>query len=379
VRVWVVVLCVGCTSRALPGPGPAALGTIDLSSQPPHDLAAHDLSTPDLLDLSAPDLSAPDLSAPDLSAPDLAAPPDLSTAPDLGAGRRWVEVPVPNDAYVEDISGWSDAVLLALSGSVSSFDGTTWTTLLDATSDPIYAGGFNSVYAVSSTEYYATIPAYARVSDQSLVFASDGASWTKVFVTPANNIRLFRLLSGEMVIVGQGEPTPPALGAVVYIQQSSTWNLFDEPNASDFAGFWGTSPSDFYASGWPSYLDHYTGSSYQKISGGPLDRFFFTWGKGTNDVYTGGEGIFHYDGTSFTQVVPGGIEMYDVWGAAADRAYAVGCTVVSGNCVGALLYYFDGTSWSTQPAPPGKQPVQIWGRSDSDLWIAVDGKLFHSE
>jgi hypothetical protein len=338
-------------------------------------------SARDLADARA-DLSpTSDLSlAPDLSVPaDLSMLDDLSINPDLSVLRSWVQVAVPNDGYVQDISGWSNAILLALSGRVASFDGTTWTTLLDAASDPTtYQGGFNSVYAASPTEYYATIPLYARTDGQSLVFAYDGTSWTQSLATPDNDIRLYRLESGEMAVVGQAIFSAPAPGGTVHLLQNGSWSSYLNAGASDFAGFWGTSPTNFYASGWASFLGEYSATGWEIISSGTLDRYFFTWGTG-NDVYTGGNGIFRYDGTTFTQVAPGGVEMYDVWGVDATHAYAVGCKVVAGDCAGTVLYYFDGMSWSMQPAPNGTAAQHIWGRSDTDLWLAVDGLLYHSE
>jgi hypothetical protein len=164
---------------------------------------------------------------------------------------------------------------------------------------------------------------------------------------------------------------------VVLLRQDGVWNRLATLDAADFDGLWGKTPTDFFASGWPNTLSHYSSSAWQSTSTNSLGRFFFVWGTG-DDVYVGGPGLYRSNGGSLTPVVSGAVYFYDVWAAASDRAYAVGCTVKLGDCDVGLLYYFDGSSWSPISAPPGRGIGRIWGRSDSDLWVVSDGKLYHS-
>ena len=102
-----------------------------------------------------------------------------------------------------------------------------------------------------------------------------------------------------------------------------------------------------------------------RTSPGGGGRFRFAWGTGS-DVYFGGPNVYRYDGTQVTSVITGADYFYDVWKAASDRAYIVGCVGPS-SCSAGVLYEFDGIDVDAAVnAPLGLGTERIWGRSDDD-------------
>jgi hypothetical protein len=138
---------------------------------------------------------------------------------------------------------------------------------------------------------------------------------------------------------------------------------------------WGYSPTDLYAAGWPKTFLHWDGTSWTDLSPGGSGRFFFAWGTG-QDVYFGGPNVYQYDGTQVTSVIIGADYFYDVWPVASNRAYIGGCVGPS-SCSAGVIYSFDGTTWTPRTAPPGKAVERIWGRSDDDIWVSNWGVLYH--
>jgi hypothetical protein len=367
---WVLVMA-ACTGRALFLPEPSSPGA-DLAA--PHDLARDAAIANNTPDLGAVDLSSP----PDLSSPDLA------TQPDLASSLTWEQVLVPNNEWVADVSGSDGAVVIATwngdpmwsRGGVHSFDGTTWTTLLEAMPGDPWEGGFTNVLVRSPTEIYTTIPYFSRMDGHSLVLVYDGTSWSES-INSATDVyfRLGQLGSGELAAVGQDRI---AHKAAIALGDKNGWSRLTTTFAEDVEGVWGTSPTDFYVSGWNKALVHYDGSFHDLSVAGGFSRWFTLWGTGS-DVLVGGLDLYRYDGTSTTVALGGdGDYFYSVWAAAPDRAYFVGCIGPS-NCAGSVIYRYDAGAFTPLPAPPETGALRIWGRSDDDLWVVAWGKLYHSK
>jgi hypothetical protein len=374
-RWCAVLLLAGCAGRALQEPDVApsdAATRVDFSVF----VAAHDLGVHDLA-----------IAHDGAHAHDAAMPVDLGIPPDLALpALDWQQVPVPNDETVTDISGYPSAVVIStqtwdqtyayapvyLNGGVYSYDGQSWTTLLATGPSTPMPGGVECVYAISATDIYASLPYFTRTDGKSSIIHYDGTQWTEFYSSTQDvYYRIRRLETGELAVASQDK----SQAGVVMIYDGSTWQRTATPHANDFEAVWGKSPTDLYAAGWPKSFFHWDGANWTDLSPGGPGRFFFAWGTG-NDVYFGGPDVYRYDGTQVTTVIDGPDYFYDVWQAASDRAYIVGC-VGPADCSSGVLYSFDGAAWTPRTAPPGKAAERIWGRSDDDLWVANWGVLYH--
>lgn len=84
------------------------------------------------------------------------------------------------------------------------------------------------------------------------------------------------------------------------------------------------------------------------------------WASGPNDIYAAAlSGVWHFDGTGWTQVVTE--SSVGVWGSGPSNVYA---------SIGGEYRHFNGTSWSAPQAVLGIEVINaIWGTSATDVFV----------
>jgi hypothetical protein len=176
------------------------------------------------------------------------------------------------------IWGTSESAIVVVgdSGTVLTWNGTTWQTRASGTT-----AALTDVWGTSLTDFYATT-ADGRV----LRF---GAST----VTPAAGVQ-----------------APGALNAV-----------------------WGSSASNIYAVGEGGMMYRYNGSSWSRIRLPTRAALTTVWGSSASEVYAAGSAgaLYRYNGTAWTpEKRPGGDgQMYGVWGLSGGNIYVVGNSLVA--------------------------------------------------
>jgi hypothetical protein len=95
-----------------------------------------------------------------------------------------------------------------------------------------------------------------------------------------------------------------------------------------------------------------------------------TWAAATNDVWVAGDGIEHWDGTQWTQVVPPGTTFTALAGSYSTDVWAVGPTDVR---------HWDGKTWTAVTVPASTPALAaVWATGPFDVWIAgAQGTLLH--
>ena len=109
-------------------------------------------------------------------------------------------------------------------------------------------------------------------------------------------------------------------------------------------------------------------------------HFYSVWGSSENDIYIGGydpvypgDGLYHYDGHDWTEVLPDEyLYIQDIWGIEPYPIYAVGmCETIAG---------FDGQSWSLirQDMKSERSFYGVFGSSTDSIYaVGFPGFMLH--
>src|SRR6267143_2333983 len=127
-------------------------------------------------------------------------------------------------------------------------------------------------------------------------------------------------------------------GGTIRHFNGSGWELQNGGTTNDLLGVWGSSSSDVFAAGNGGTILRYDGASWTQLGGTPSDSLRGIWASSPSDVFAVGvRGIWHYDGSLWTQqhIIANCLEA--VWGSSARDVWAVGNS----------LSHYDGTTWST--------------------------------
>lgn len=191
----------------------------------------------------------------------------------------------------------------------------------------------------------------------------DGWFWIQQF-SSASNLHALWSAGSEAWAVGDAE-------TYHWDGVNWGWTRVEAPVAGGVSLFdvWGASTTDVWAVGSGGTIMHSNGISWQPWYGGPATaNLYAVAGSGPGDVWAvGEEGVFHFDGTSWT--APAGrvtSRLTAVYAGASNDAWAVG----------AALHHWDGTSWTTvtDPAVSGT-PTGVWGTSFNDVWVGMAGTI----
>ena len=172
------------------------------------------------------------------------------------------------------------------------------------------------------------------------------------------------------------------------------WQVVFEEGELDRAvlSVWGTAPDDVFVVGGPlgnegfeTLALHFDGTSWTDLAPGGGETFWWVGGTASNDVWMVGTGgrIAHWDGATFTEHDSGTTgTLWGVWARAADDAWAVGGTPEGGTAQpNDIVLHWDGTSWTpvTLPGEPrGRAHYKVWGASSDDLYVVGEaGTVWH--
>lgn len=168
-------------------------------------------------------------------------------------------------------------------------------------------------------------------------------------------------------------------------------------------GVWGSSKNDVFVVGCGESIP--TGNNYYRIRGGIFhydgskwsemssfdDEFLeginlhAVWGSSRNDVYAVGSGwtMLHYDGIEWCQIESGlyGDEapnhgFWGIWGSSANDIYAVGGSTEQKG----VVLHFNGEYWRRIALPDTNfdRYSGVWGTSENDVFILGDlGRVYH--
>jgi hypothetical protein len=252
-------------------------------------------------------------------------------------GSNWTEMNSGNSKWLYCIWGESGSNIFAAgehisgNGIILKYNGTSWDESFEAGSSisDIWGTSASNVYAVGG----------------GTIYHYDGVTWTTVYTSGVDPFYWINGIWGtsEQDIVAVGFYTENSEEKFVILHYNGMdWSVMDTGSGGRLMSVWGSSGSDIFAVGYPG-IYHYDGSNWsQMVSSGPLSTYVYAiWGTSGSNVFAGkmDGAIYHYDGTSWTQMDTGGNNkvIWNIWGISANNVYAGGNN-------GTILHYYTGTA-----------------------------------
>ena len=168
-------------------------------------------------------------------------------------------------------------------------------------------------------------------------------------------------------------------GTILHYDGASWSSVFEHGERGVLFGVWGGSASDVWVVGNVDSVFHYNGTTWSNVATiTPI--IFGMWGNTASDIWAVGYSpappapygtIFHYDGATWSGVYPGTTQgLSGVWGTSASDVWATGA--------GGVIVHYNGTSWSSVTSPPSQGLVSVWAASASDAWaVGYGGAIVH--
>jgi hypothetical protein len=171
--------------------------------------------------------------------------------------------------------------------------------------------------------------------------------------------------AGNAWAVGEG-------GATLRQASSSKFQLIASTAPATLGGLWALDVNHALAverGGANVFL--WSGGAWAALGAPRADRAAAaTWGSATNNLWVAGDGVEHWDGTAWTQVVPSGAMFTAMSGSFDTDVWAVG--------PGGARHW-DGHVWSPVPLPAGTPALAaVWTSGLFDTWIVgAQGTVLH--
>ena len=269
-------------------------------------------------------------------------------------GTGWTQQHTGN-LVLYGVSGADREHVLAVGGGASAemlaFDGRHWS----AAADPVAEFGALAAVSGADKDHVWVVGGYSS----SLLW--DGQSWSSHFSGATGQ------LAGVHVQSRSAAWAAGANGALVQ-WDGAAWSLVDSGTEYEFLDVWGAA-GHTWASSQNGFLLHHDGASWE-LEDNPTWRWIYGgWSLDALTVWA----TCHDDtvlvkmgdtGWTTTKVGGDGIRLRDLWLASPEQVWAVG--------LDGAIRHFDGLSWSGEAAVPG--PVgdlhAVWG-ADADKLFAV--------
>lgn len=235
--------------------------------------------------------------------------------------------------------------------------------------DSLASGVTETLLGVSGTPDGSTV---LTVGTKATVLRFNGTAWEPdsiattyflqdVWVAPSGKA----IATGAMT--GSGKVFECDLG--VWTEILDDWSI-------QFLGVWGTSESNVYVAG-GNGVHHYDGSTWSQPFVDPsIDYCLGIWAAPNGEVFVTAnsprDSILHFDGTDWKFEYLGAWMpiLEDIWGSAPDDVFAVGD--------GGTIIYYDGTSWTPMTSGTNNQLFGVWGSSSADVYAVGEmGTILH--
>jgi hypothetical protein len=300
----------------------------------------------------------------------------------------WTSISLPPNVTGRALWGTSPTDLFVVGSATQPdrsgiwhYDGQTWTEQVsraDTNFVSVWGNTSNQIFAIGS----------------GAILQSDGADWSDVpgpvFNPPVSSFRYNDVwgVGHDLFVAGSLDRGTPATSLLVHFD-GAEWSEMPVPNLWDhprFTGLAGTSPSDVWAIGWAfkcedcnnvtSMVLHYDGSTWSESLTSGFDEYNGIYAFAPNDVWIAASNeefalLFHFDGISWSRQELWELSstpnnpVRDVWGSSSSDVYVVGQS--------ALLRY-DGTSWRTIEGVTGQS---VWGTSSRDVYVLNWNQILH--
>lgn len=139
------------------------------------------------------------------------------------------------------------------------------------------------------------------------------------------------------------------------------------PGANKVVGMLAFAPNDMWIAGTSNDIFRFDGTTLTAVQSFNTNTI---WGTDSNNVWlAGGSGtITQWDGTIWNDRTPKGVAGFFslLFGFSANDVWVVGTTPSNT----AMVMHWDGQQWTDRSAGVTSRPINMWGTSSSDLWVA---------
>lgn len=208
-----------------------------------------------------------------------------------------------NDVYVVWSSGDG-----GLTGEVLHFDGRDWRKVASA------SAALQSVWGSSGSDVYA-------VGREGTISHYDGSTWSTYSTGRGEWLEgVWGSSSQDVFVAGDVDS--------ILHYDGTRWTRQYTGGAP--GAVWGSSSHDVFAVGGTN-IAHYDGELWSPQASGTTNNLFAVWGSSAHDVFAVGANgtILHYDGTGWSAQASGTTgNLWGVWGSSAYGVFAVGQNVI---------------------------------------------------
>jgi hypothetical protein len=267
----------------------------------------------------------------------------------------WRKIPTPNNQFLQAIWGTATDVFIAGGGgTIVRWNGTAFELVPSMTTTPLYG-----VWGSTANDVF-------FVGDAGTILHFDGTSVTAMTSTTNQNLR---------AVWGTGPTNVYAAGAAgtMLHYDGTSWAAVTSGATSELRGIWGSGATDIFAAGSGGTVVHYDGVMWTRMPTIPstfdVDADLWSvWGTASNDVYAVSRRneVFHYDGNAWSpaMMVPGSgsqVASTGVVGGLSDDIFTVG----------SAIWHYDGARWTKLITPAGFQQLRaVWRSPAGDVWAA---------
>lgn len=182
-----------------------------------------------------------------------------------------------------------------------------------------------------------------------------------------------------LILLGCGDDPSPA---------SAPWRAaFDPADAGALMNVWGTSAADVYSVGGQpdrGVIFHYDGTAWSEVEIPEGPMLYWIHGVDNTLVAVGEHGrVLRRDGDGVWTDGNAGLDtpLWGVWGARADRMFAVGGDARTGATTPVLLGW-DGDEWAPEPMPALDRAApalfKVWGTGPNNVFaVGSSGLMMH--
>ena len=300
-------------------------------------------------------------------------------------GHADIEAAAPTAQTMQGIWGRSssDVFVVGAAGSITHFDGTSWSTMTVPSGTPNLYGVWGS-----STNVFA-VGGSGSTTAKRLKY--DGSSWTSSSSTRNQALRgVWSSTASDVWAVGDSYRTGSSGSYTYYYTIQHTTNggtSWTEVNPAtgvssyrNLYGIWGSNATHIFAVGASGTILFGDGSSWASRSAGITSDLLSVWGtSNTNVIAVGANGRIYSStdgtGTSWSAMTGSGTlttsTLRGVWGTTdGTQMFAVGDG-------GVILHYISG-SWHKETTPTVRNLSGAWGSSASDVYaVGETGTVLH--
>ena len=270
-------------------------------------------------------------------------------------GRSWPIEDPTGGILLTSVWGSAPNRLVAVGDfrTAGAFDDNVWTPLAPPPPTGASSSGFLDVWGTSAGELF--------VATDEGVAHFNGSTWSS-HPSPDRDI--------VYSIWGWSPSEVVAVGDVMMERRGSKWTSTATPDGVRMQSVWGADPDHVVAVGECGTIVHRDDGVWTQYGSTVSSGLVDVWGLSDDDIYAVGDGVLHYDGSTWVREYDGPRGVAAVWGPSPDEVFAAAS--------GGVALHRTRTGW-TEHSTGIQLPLNaIHGSGPHDVFVVANaGKIAH--